>query len=313
MHMLSLFAITILVALSMLAASLRSVYGFVSAHELKRRSQKGDQVAATLYQVVRHGLTADLFLLSVSIIACALAAIFISELFPSVFAVLLIAILLGLVFIVLPKRTSKSTRKLALRVSPYLARILRKIRPTSNKIASFVRLRQPVAVHTGLYEKDDLLELLQRQKKVIQNRIEESELDLAIHVLTFSDKKVSDCMVPKHAVHFVSSEEPVGPILMSELFDSGFSRFPVNNHEGTVVGTLFLKDLVDKRTTGIVSNVMSPTVSYVSHDAPLEEVLIAFVATKQLMFMVTDATGEVVGIVTIEDVLEQMIGRQITA
>lgn len=309
--MLVLLACVFLALLSLLAASLRPVYGTVPLKELKRRSHKGDQVAAALYQVARHGLTADLLLLAVSVAATAGFFVITNTVLPAVVALLLIVVFLPLVFIVLPKKASRPVGKIALAISPYLAKLLIKIRPVSNWAAGHIRRRRPITIHTGLYEKDDLLDLLQRQKVVPQNRIEATELDLALHALTFGDKKVGDHMVPRRAAHFVYSEDPIGPILLSELYDTGFSRFPARNHEDKVVGTLFLKDLVDKRSGGIVSNVMSPAVFYVNHDAPLEQVLAAFIKTKHHLFIVVNSFEEVVGIITIEDVLEQMIGRKI--
>lgn len=305
------FTLLLLTLIAMAAASLRPVYGVASIKELKRRAHKGDPAAFTLYQVSRHGLTADLFLLILSVVASALVFVIIAGLLPEVLAALLIIVFIIVIFAVLPKRPLKFSRRLALKISPYLARLLIKIRPATNWLAAFVRRNKPVTIHTGLYEKEDLLDLLERQKVVPHNRIEATELDMATHVLTFGDKKVKDHMVPKRAVHFVNSEDPVGPILLSELYDSGFSRFPVRNHEEAVVGTLFLKDLVEKRVSGIVGNVMSKAVFYVNESAPLEQVLAAFLKTKHHLFVVVNEFEEVTGVISIEDVLEQMIGRRI--
>lgn len=302
----------VLILLASLAASLRAAYTAATAKELKRRAHKGDQAAAELYRVARHGLTADLLLLAVSIAASSLAFIIIAGAFHPVVAVGLIAGFIFLIFSVLPRRPLKPTRELALRVSPYLARLLIKLRPLSSQVARIVRWRWPVSIHTGLYDKEDLLELLQHQKVVPHNRIEATELELAAHVLTFGDKKVCDHMVPKHAVHFVHSEDPIGPVLLSELYDSGFSRFPVRNDEEAIVGTLYLKDLVEKRVSGIVSNVMSPAVFYINESESLEQVLAAFIRTKHHLFIAANDSEKMVGIISIEDVMEQMLGRKLT-
>ncbi len=309
--MLVFFMILILTLLAVLAASLRSIYGVASLKELKRRAHKGDQIAVRLYQVSRHGLTADLFLLALSIAASALNFVLIADALTDTLAVIVIAVYIVVIFLILPKRSLPLSRSLALKLSPYFAKVLIKMRPITNKIAELIRKKRPVTVHTGLYEKEDLLDLLQRQKVVPHNRIEAVELDMAAHVLTFGDKKVGDHMVPKRAIHFVNSEDPIGPILLTELYDSGFSRFPVRNHEEAIVGTLFLKDLVDKRVSGIVSNVMSKDVFYVNDTASLEQVMAAFLKTKHHLFIVVNSFEEVVGIISIEDVLEQMIGRRI--
>ena len=82
-------------------------------------------------------------------------------------------------------------------------------------------------------------------------------------------------------VHFVQAEEPIGPVLMSELHDSGFSRFPVRKEtDNNIVGTLFLRDMVERKNGGIVSNIMNPKVYYVNDQESLEHVLEAFIRTK---------------------------------
>jgi CBS domain containing-hemolysin-like protein len=198
-------------------------------------------------------------------------------------------------------------------LAPYLAKLASFIHPYTKWLAKIVGSSKSSPVKSAIYEKEDLIELLQAQQTMAHNRIEKTELDLALHALTFGDKKVRDYLISKSAVRFVNAEDPIGPILLSELHDSGFSRFPVYaaTDEDKVVGTLYVRDLVEKRVSGIVSNVMSPDVFYVHENAPLEKVLHAFLTTKHHLFMVVDEFEEVVGIITIEDVIEQVIGRKI--
>ncbi len=312
MYMAALLICALLLLLSMVVASLRPIYGIVTQKELLRRAKKGDHVAATLHDVARHGITADATLLLVSIVTAALAFVIIATQLNGLLAVIIVAVFILVIFSILPKRTSKVSRQIALKVSPYLGSFLQKIRPLSDKVIAKVQQSRPITIHTGLYEKEDLIELLQLQKVVPHNRIEATELELAAHALTFGDKQVKDYMIPRRVVHLVRSGDPVGPVLLTELYDSGFSRFPVHNEEAdAIVGTLFLKDLVEKKATGIVANVMNPAVFYVNDTSPLEEVLAAFIKTKHHLFIVVNSFEENVGIITIEDVLEQIIGRKI--
>jgi CBS domain containing-hemolysin-like protein len=300
-----------LVLVAATASLLRPVYGVSSLKELKRRASKGDQVAAVLYQVARHGGTADIFLFLLAVILSAAASVLIARHLALFWAITVTAALLVLIFSILPKRTSKFGHKIALRLSPYLAKVLVKIRPSTNWLARVLRRNKSVQNHTGIYEKEDLIELMNKQQAATHNRIEKTELELAKSVLQFGDKKVHDYMVPRRAVRFVHALDPIGPILLSELHDSGFSRFPVRDDTESIVGTLYLRDLVEKHTQGIVSRAMSPDVFYVRDDVPLERVLAAFLKTKHHLFMVVNEFEEIVGIITIEDVLEQILGRKI--
>lgn len=301
----------ILLMLAAIIASLRPVYGIVTPKELQRRAKKGDQVAETLHDVSKYGMAADTVLLLASIITSALGFVLIANNLAGPLAVFCIAVLIFIIFTVLPRRTSKVSRKIALQVSPYLGPLLGKIRPILDRIVVLVQRHRPVTVHTGLYEKEDLIDLLRQQQVVPHNRIEETELDLAMHALMFGDKKVVDYMVPRRAISTVKYDDPVGPILLTELYKTGFSRFPVFNDDEAVVGTLYLKDLVDRPTVGSVADVMNRSVYYIDDTASLEGALAAFLKTKHHLFIVINGFEEIVGILTIEDVIEQIIGRKI--
>jgi len=99
---------------------------------------------------------------------------------------------------------------------------------------------------------------------------------------------------------------------MSDLHTSGLSRFPVyDGKKDNIVGILYLHDLVGTKRTGTVQGIMSTKLTYVHEDFSLYQTLQAFIKTKQHLFVVVNSFEEFVGIITIEDVLEQMIGKLI--
>jgi CBS domain containing-hemolysin-like protein len=99
---------------------------------------------------------------------------------------------------------------------------------------------------------------------------------------------------------------------MSELHDSGFSRFPVLEAKGgAVVGTLYLRDLVGIETNCKVKDIMDKRVYYANEAAPLYRVFQAFLSTQHHLFVVVNEFEEMAGIITIEDVLEQILGKPI--
>ena len=125
-------------------------------------------------------------------------------------------------------------------------------------------------------------------------------------------RTVADALVPKRVVKSVSASDSVGPILMGELHSTGHSRFPVS--DGTaenIVGTLYLHDLVGEKGSGTVRDLMHKKVVYVHENFSLYQTLQAFIKTKQHLFIVVNEFEEYVGIITIEDVLERVIGRLI--
>jgi CBS domain containing-hemolysin-like protein len=164
-----------------------------------------------------------------------------------------------------------------------------------------------------LYEVDDIVDLLENQKKQTDSRISEDTLDILLHTLKYTRLSVGDVLVPRHAVTSVHADDTVGPILMDELYESGHNRFPVLDKDDEIVGVLHLHDLVEKTQGGKVSEVMQTNLRYIHEDHPLEQALHAMLSTGRQLLLVINSKEEYVGIISIEDVIEQIIGHRLTS
>lgn len=298
---------------TLLAVSLQKTYHHLPAHELKRRARRGDEYAALLYRVVAYGISLDFLLWAAVGLSAAGFFVVISRSFTAWLAFFGALSLVWFGFAWLPNgKVTKLGMKVAAWFVPTLAWILERVHPLTKRIGGFLQKHQPLTLHTGLYEKEDLISLIQTQNVQTYNRIDEEELRIALHALTFGNKIVRDYMTPRRMIRSVSHTDTIGPILMGELHESGFSRFPVTgNDPEQVVGTLFLRNLVDKNVSGKVKDVMSKTVYYVNENWPLERALQAFLRTKHHLFIVVNGFEEVVGLISFEDILEQIIGKKI--
>ncbi len=172
-------------------------------------------------------------------------------------------------------------------------------------------------IHSGVYEREDLLELLDRQKSQIDNRISGFELKAARGALTFGDKSVGNVMTPRKAVAWVGQDEPIGPKLMDDLHKTGFTRFPViaGNSKPTnpeVVGTLYIADLLKNlEKPGRVANIMKHDAHFINESHSLLQALNGFLKSGQHLLIVVNNFEEVVGVLTLEDVLGQILGEKI--
>ncbi len=293
---------------------LYKAYGNVPAKELKRRARKGDEVASLLYRTAAYGLSAKLILVILAVIflyfsfVLLVAAVSVWLAVP----VLIVLALLGLYFVRASGGMHPASTWLATKLSPALAWLAERMHPVLNTIVRAIRRVMPIRVHSGLYEKEDLAQLLEQQKAQPDNRISSGEIDLLVHALSFGDKTVADALVPRRVVIDVSVSESIGPVLMGELHKSGHSRFPVyDGRHDHIVGILYLHDLVEVKHTGTVQGIMRPKVLYVHEGFTLYQTLQAFIKTKQHLFVVVNEFEEYVGIITIEDVLERVIGKLI--
>ncbi len=302
---------------AMLAIAFAALYrAFVhtSAKELKRRARQGDEIAILLYRSVSYGLSAKFILGGLGLLSLYGAFVLLVDALGAWLALPLLVVLgtIGALFIDSKGGTAKTATWLAVHISPVLAWVIERFHPVLDWLARAIRRLFPVHLHSGLYEKEDLVVLLEQQKRQPDNRIPHGEIDLLTHALRFGEQTVADTLVPKRVVKAVSVDEAIGPVLMDELHASGHSRFPVyETKKDNLVGVLYLHDLVSTKRTGTVHSVMRTKLTYVHEDFTLYQTLQAFIKTKQHLFIVVNSFEEYVGIITIEDVLERVIGELI--
>lgn len=304
----------LLTAATVVCWVLLQTYKHIPARELKRMARRGDEVAQLMYRAVAYGASLQA-LLGTTMVICAVLSI--ATLVSAIglwWTVLILAMIFVISWLVLipGDRLTHGSLWLAKRMAPGIAWILERIHPLADRCVRLVSRYRHLRVRTGLYEKGDLVELLEQQKGQQDSRISESEIELLQHAMMFGDKMVADALIPLRVVHMVARSDAVGPILMDELSKSGHSRFPVyTDTRDKVVGVLYLHDLVTAKHSGTVADIMSHKLTYVHEDFTLYQALQAFLKTKRHLFLVVNSFEELVGILTIEDVLEQIIGKPI--
>jgi CBS domain containing-hemolysin-like protein len=134
-------------------------------------------------------------------------------------------------------------------------------------------------------------------------------------VFELGDTIVREVMVPRTDMVFIESDKTVEQALSLAL-RSGFSRIPVEGeNEDDVVGIAYLKDIVawshehpGAEATEKVASVMRQA-SYVPDSKPVDELLRQMQAQRNHMVIVIDEYGGTAGLVTIEDILEEIVGE----
>ncbi|WP_130617791.1 HlyC/CorC family transporter [Dyella amyloliquefaciens] len=126
-----------------------------------------------------------------------------------------------------------------------------------------------------------------------------------------TELSVDDVMVPRTQIVMLSAEAPLREILAT-VVESGHSRFPVHGEDkDEILGILLAKDLLKFVGDGDhfdVSTVLRPAV-LIPEAMRLNVLLAEFRHTRNHMALVVDEYGGVAGLITIEDVLEQIVGE----
>lgn len=311
--MLTLITIILLALITLLGILLQKSYGRIPAKELKRRIQKGDVEAQAIYRVVAYGISYKVLLWIMTALSTAGLFYVVSRSLPWPLALVAIIALFALGFTWLPNtKATKASMRLAEFLAPPMAWVLNYVHTPLQIGGLFIRNHSTIVKHTNLFQKEDLIELLEQQARQNDNRITKEEIDMAIHSLSFGDKLVRDIFIPLSQVKSVKLQDSLGPILMGELHQSGHSRFPVyDGKTNNIVGILYLHDLLDKKQAGQVKDIYQKQVVYVHEEQTLYQTFQAFLRTKRHLFVVVNRFEEVIGVITIEDVLEQVIGKPI--
>lgn len=312
--LLIILSIAFLLLLSALFSGLTIGILSLNHYELKRKAQLGNKAAKMVYPIRALGHQLMVTLLIGNVIVNAGITALLDLRVNGVYAVILTTIFVVTFGEILPMAY---LRKYGLEVTAKLSPILLKLIAILSPIASPLgRMLDNWLGEEGpsIYSKEELYKILEEHEVSENSEIEEDEVKIVRHALSFGDKLVRDVMTPQRVVVMVSAEDSVGPVLIDELHKSGHSRFPVYNDKKAqnFIGTLYLHDLIDVKDGPKVKELMRKQVYYIHEEQKLDHALKAFIKTSHHLLVVVNTFEEFVGVISFEDVIEEIIGREIT-
>lgn len=293
----------------LLVAAMRPQRTSMSRFELERRAGEDDKTAAKILR--REALLADI--LSLQRIVTALLLVIVTLLVVVVFGWFL-----GIVIAVVIALEYGALARLGF-VSSAASRLYGAIEPRLLYLAGrfpgiFAVIRGAGSAADGdisLESREQLLHLVSQSGEVLTA----DEKRTIKHVLQFEDKHVREIMTPVGMIDSIKQTELLGPLVLDDLHKTGHSRFPVTDGDiNHVVGVLHIRDLLTldtgKRTT-TVAKAMEPRTFYIRDDQTLAHALAGFLKTHHHLFIVINEFRETVGLLTLEDVMEVLLGRRI--
>jgi magnesium and cobalt transporter len=168
------------------------------------------------------------------------------------------------------------------------------------KIAEFI--------HPGPDSKAELIETLADAE---DNEVIGAESRVMLEgVIRMADLTAGDVMVPAPRMDLINIDSPMDGIL-DTVIDTAHSRFPV--YEGdreNIIGILLAKDLLKlQRAPELNIRALLRPTSFIPESKGLNDLLREFRGNRNHLAVVIDEFGRVAGLVTIEDVLEQIVGE----
>lgn len=299
---------TLLFILLIIVAAMRPARSTMSMFELERRAGTGDKTAVSLIR--RDGLIGDI--VSLQRVATALLLVVFVILSVTTFGWLIgtiIAIIVALEYGAAARAPFIPTWAQLLygRIEPSLLAFIERV-PFLFTITRTATNSQ--SVERQLDSREELQHLVDTSGAILTP----DERKLVVHSLSFGEQLVSSVMTPKSVIDTINKTEFLGPLTLNDVHKLGHSRLPVIDKDiDHIVGILHLKNLLalDVKRSVTAEKAMEPKVHYIREDQTLQHSLAAFLRTHHHLFIVVNEYRETVGLITLEDVTEALLGRKI--
>lgn len=292
----------------LLVAAMNPSSSELSRFELERRAEDGDKHAQAMLR--REELLPDVFSLQRVLLAI-LLVVFVAlsvATFQWLFGII-IAVVVALEYGALSRLPfiRSPAKKLYSKYESDILRIVEQLAPVF-RIIRGISPEQPVL---QLHSKQELGYLIEESVGVLSP----DEKKLIIGGLGADKRLVREVMTPRSVIDSIAKKEHLGPLVLDDLHKTGHSRFPVIDGDvDHVVGMLHIHDLLvieaGRRSTS-VEKAMEPRVFYIREDQTLKAALAAFLRTHHHLFVVVNEFRETVGLLSLEDIIEAILGRKI--
>jgi CBS domain containing-hemolysin-like protein len=179
------------------------------------------------------------------------------------------------------------------------------VNTSANRVLAWVGVKAADELEVHSEEELKMLVAVSARKGILQ----ESERELVGNALDFADTLVRQVMVPRTEIVAVPDDTPLAG-LREMARQHPFSRLPVYREDHDhIIGVVHLKDLVVERDDGKTAKDLMRQPAYVPETMRLDQALAEFRRQRTQLAVVVDEFGGTAGLVTVEDILEELVGE----
>ncbi|WP_306119547.1 MULTISPECIES: HlyC/CorC family transporter [unclassified Roseitalea] len=319
-------AVLLLICMSGFFSGSETALTAVSRGRMKQLANQGNERADAVSRITenKERLIGALLIGNnlVNVLSSALATSLFLSLFGEtgvVYATLVMTVMLVVFAEVLPKYLGISkTDRFAMTVVPLIKRFVAIVAPLAHAVDVIVRrILGLVGIRIGAGQ--SLLSAHEELRGAVEVLHEEGsfvkeERDRLAGALDLSELDVGDIMVHRTAMRMVNADDPPETVVR-EILESPYTRMPVWRGENdNIVGIVHAKDMlralhaVDNDPTQIDIMKVANKPWFVPDTTMLQDQLNAFLRRKAHVALVVDEYGELEGLVTLEDIIEEIIG-----
>ena len=305
--------VILLVLLSGLFSGLTLGLLSLDKNDLKRKISLGNKDAEKVYPIRKRGNLLLCTLLIGNVAVNSTLAIFLGNIINGVVAV---AVSTGLIVIfgeIIPQATFA---RYSLKVGAYTAGLVRAfiiiLFPICWPIAWVLDKALGEEMPT-VYSKKELMKIVEEHEDSKESAVDEDEERIIKGALSYSNKTAEEVMTPRTVVFAVEDDRTLDEELLNEIKKEGFTRIPVYNESiDNVVGVLYTKDLINiDLGAKVIDIAKKQKVLLIEKEKKLDELMNMFIQSKTHIAFVKDEYQGLEGIVTLEDVVEEILSQEI--
>ena len=282
-------------------------------YELKRKIALGDENAKKIFPIRKRGNLLLVTLLLGNVAVNAALSIFLGSIASGLIAGIVSTALITIFGEIIPQATfSRFALQFGAKMVWLVKLFMFVLLPICWPIAFLLDKILGHEIPT-IYSRAELIKILEEHRSNNSSEVQADEERIAKGALTFGEKSVKDIMTPRSKIMALHRKQLLTKKVLRELRKAGFSRVLVfKKTMDQVDGILYLHDLAGLKTgVHTAGKLRRKKVYYVHEDTNLDYTLNAFLKTKHHLFPVINEHQEVTGIITLEDVLEEILGKEI--
>jgi len=279
---------------------------------LKRKARLGDLRAARIYPIRKRGNQLLTTLLLGNVAVNAILAVFLGSLVDGVTASLAATALIFIFGEILPQAAiSRYAMAVGAHTAPAVSLLMQASTPVTYPIAWTLNKLLGEEL-PEIYSKREIMEIISEHEDSADSPIDEDEERIIHGALQFSHRRARTVMTPREQVVWFDADQALDENLRTTIAHEAFSRYPVlSEHGHAVFGVLFVKDIITASLSATVGGVCERSYLRAYHTETLDTVLTHMLETRQHMAIVSDETSPFVGVITLEDILEEVLQQEI--
>ncbi len=282
---------------------------------LKRRANAGDKRAVVVYPIRKNGNLLLTTLLLGNVTVNTILSVFLGSLASGTMAALAATTLIFLFGEIGPQALfSRYALSFGATFAPVTRVLLVAFYPVAFPV-SFVLDKLLGHEVPNMYSHSELMQIVSEHEDSEHSKIDADEERIVHGALQFSHRKVREVMTPLEKVVMFEVNQRLTTELFNQVADAGYSRFPVySGNKTNIVGLLYAKDLLTEDEHIAISateDAFDTSILRVRPGTFLDVVLTQMLKQKKHLAVVTQSGGEAIGVISLEDIIEEIIQFEI--